>query len=182
MPMYEYYCKPCHTIFSFLARTANVTSRPACPRCGGDIQKQVSSFAFSQKMKGAEKLPFSTQQAEEGVKKLKNEIDRLKSEESPQRAEKFKKNFERWSGVKTPVRRAGDLVGNMLDRPTIIVGTLDGLNKHVPILAQRYSLPLERVSFLDEQGFICVPIHGETASHVRVIVPHLLVIGRTPRG
>jgi Sec-independent protein translocase protein TatA len=51
-------------------------------------------------MKGAEKLPFSTQQAEEGVKKLKNEIDRLKSEETPQRAEQFKKNFERWSGVK----------------------------------------------------------------------------------
>ena len=100
MPIYEYYCKPCHTIFSFLARTANVTSRPACPRCGGYIQKQVSSFAFSQKMKGAEKLPFSTQQAEEGVKKLKNEIDRLKSEETPQRAEQFKKNFERWSGVK----------------------------------------------------------------------------------
>ncbi len=100
MPMYEYYCKPCHTIFSFLARTANVTSRPACPRCGGDMQKQVSSFAFSQKMKGTEKLPFSTQQAEEGVKKLKNEIDRLKSEETPQRAEQFKKNFERWSGVK----------------------------------------------------------------------------------
>ena len=100
MPMYEYYCKPCHTIFSFLARTANVTGRPACPRCGGDIQKQVSSFAFSQKMKGTEKLPFSTQQAEEGVKKLKNEIDRLKSEETPQRAEQFKKNFERWSGVK----------------------------------------------------------------------------------
>ena len=100
MPIYEYYCKPCHTIFSFLSRTANVTSRPACPRCGGEIHKQVSSFAFSQKMRGTESLPFSTQQAEEGVKKLKNEIDRLKSEESPQRAEKFKKNFERWSGVK----------------------------------------------------------------------------------
>ncbi len=100
MPIYEYYCKPCHTIFSFLSRSANVTTRPACPRCSGELHKQVSSFAFSQKMRGTESLPFSSQQAEEGVKKLKNEIDRLKSEESQQRAEKFKKNFERWSGVK----------------------------------------------------------------------------------
>lgn len=100
MPIYEYYCTPCHTIFSFLSRTANLSRKPACPRCGGELQKQVSSFAFSQKMKGTESLPFSTRQAEEGVKKLKNEIDRLKSEESPQRADQFKKNFERWSGVK----------------------------------------------------------------------------------
>ena len=100
MPIYEYYCKPCHTIFSFLSRTTNANKKPACPRCSGELQKQISSFAFSQKMRGTESLPFSTQQAEEGVKKLKNEIDRLKSEESPQRAEKFKKNFERWSGVK----------------------------------------------------------------------------------
>jgi putative FmdB family regulatory protein len=100
MPIYEYYCKPCHTIFSFLSRTANVSRQPACPRCGGELHKQVSSFAFSQKMRGTENLPFSTQQAEEGVKKLKNEIDRLKSEETPQRAEQFKKKFEHWAGVK----------------------------------------------------------------------------------
>jgi putative FmdB family regulatory protein len=100
MPLYEYYCTPCHTIFSFLSRTANVSRQPACPRCGGELKKQVSSFAFSQKMRGTEKLPFAAKQAEEGVKKVKTEIDRLKSEESPQRAEQFKKNFERWAGVK----------------------------------------------------------------------------------
>jgi putative FmdB family regulatory protein len=100
MPLYEYYCKPCHTIFSFLSRTAHVARQPACPRCGGALRKQVSSFAFSQKMRGTESLPFATQRAAEGVKKVKGEIDRLKSEESPQRAEQFKKNFERWSGVK----------------------------------------------------------------------------------
>jgi len=100
MPLYEYYCKPCHTIFSFLSRTANVSKQPACPRCGGELQKQVSSFAFSQKMRGTESLPFAAKQAEDGVKKVKGEIDRLKSEASPQRAEQFKKNFERWSGVK----------------------------------------------------------------------------------
>lgn len=100
MPLYEYYCKPCHRIFSFLARSAAVTTQPACPRCGGELTKQVSAFSFSQKMRGAENLPFDAQRAEEGVKKLKTEIDRLKSEESPQRAEQFKKKFERWSGVR----------------------------------------------------------------------------------
>lgn len=100
MPLYEYYCAACHTIFSFLARTANVKAQPACPRCGGELRKQVSSFSFSQKMRGVENMPVDSRQTEEGVKKLKNEIDRLKSEESPQRAEQFKKKFERWSGVR----------------------------------------------------------------------------------
>jgi putative FmdB family regulatory protein len=100
MPIYEYYCKPCHTIFSFLAKSARVSRKPVCPRCGGGLRKQVTSFAVSQKMRGTESLPFSTKQAEEGVKKLKTEIDRLKSEETPQRAEQFKKKFERWAGVK----------------------------------------------------------------------------------
>ena len=98
MPLYE--CMPCHTIFSFLSRTATTSAQPACPRCGGELKKQVSVFSFSQRMQGAEQLPFAAKQAEEGVRKVKTEIDRLKSEESPQRAEQFKKNFERWSGVR----------------------------------------------------------------------------------
>lgn len=99
MPLYEYYCPACHMIFSFLARTASVKTQPVCPRCGGELHKQVSAFSFSRKMKGVENMPVDSRQAEEGVKKLKHEIDRLKSEESPQRAEQFKKKFERWSGV-----------------------------------------------------------------------------------
>jgi putative FmdB family regulatory protein len=48
MPIYEYYCPPCHTIFSFLARGLNSAREPVCPRCGRQpLEKQVSRFAIS---------------------------------------------------------------------------------------------------------------------------------------
>ncbi|NLX95371.1 MAG: zinc ribbon domain-containing protein [Rhodopirellula sp.] len=34
MPIYEFYCGDCHTIYNFFARRADTTRRPACPRCG----------------------------------------------------------------------------------------------------------------------------------------------------
>ena len=47
MPIYEFYCVDCHTIFNFLSRRVNTTKRPACPRCGRPrLERQVSRFAI----------------------------------------------------------------------------------------------------------------------------------------
>ncbi|OKY75545.1 MAG: hypothetical protein BM485_07355 [Desulfobulbaceae bacterium DB1] len=45
MPIYEFYCKNCHTIFNFLSRRINTTAAPRCPRCQGQLQRQLSTFA-----------------------------------------------------------------------------------------------------------------------------------------
>jgi putative FmdB family regulatory protein len=48
MPIYEYYCRPCHTIYSFFARTTSMKIAPVCPKCGAKkLDKQVSRFAIS---------------------------------------------------------------------------------------------------------------------------------------
>jgi putative FmdB family regulatory protein len=48
MPVYEFYCADCHTIFNFLSRRVNTEKRPDCPRCGRPaLERQVSRFAFS---------------------------------------------------------------------------------------------------------------------------------------
>lgn len=113
MPLYEFYCKPCNTIFSFYSKTVNVTKKPLCPRCAKKLERRISLFSFSQKTRGTEALPFKAQQAEAGVQKLKNELDRLKDKD-PREAEQFKKKFERWSGVtldydvRTPARTADE--------------------------------------------------------------------------
>ncbi len=47
MPIYEFYCRDCHTIFNFLARTPT-DRRPACPRCGRPaLERKPSVFAVS---------------------------------------------------------------------------------------------------------------------------------------
>jgi putative FmdB family regulatory protein len=48
VPIYEFYCGKCHTVFSFFSRTVNTAKRPACPRCGlPELERQMSSFAIS---------------------------------------------------------------------------------------------------------------------------------------
>ncbi len=52
MPIYEYYCSPCHTIYSFFARSMNSDSIPKCPKCGHKrLEKKVSRFAISKGLK-----------------------------------------------------------------------------------------------------------------------------------
>jgi putative FmdB family regulatory protein len=48
MPVYEFYCDECHTIFNFFARKVITDRSPACPKCGrADLDRQVSRFAIS---------------------------------------------------------------------------------------------------------------------------------------
>jgi putative FmdB family regulatory protein len=48
MPVYEFYCADCHTIYNFLSRRVNTDKRPDCPRCGRhELERRVSLFAFS---------------------------------------------------------------------------------------------------------------------------------------
>lgn len=54
MPIYEFYCRPCHTIYSFFARKIDTETTPECPKCpqgtGAKLQRQVSRFAISKGM------------------------------------------------------------------------------------------------------------------------------------
>ena len=48
MPIYEFYCADCHTVFSFFSRTINTEKRPACPRCKRPkLERRMSRFAIS---------------------------------------------------------------------------------------------------------------------------------------
>lgn len=61
MPVYEFYCPDCHTIFNFFSRRVNTEKRPPCPRCGRpELERQVSRFAISkgrQEVEGDDHMP-----------------------------------------------------------------------------------------------------------------------------
>ncbi len=48
MPIYEFYCRDCHTIFNFFSRRIDTETTPSCPKCQlPQLQRQVSLFSVS---------------------------------------------------------------------------------------------------------------------------------------
>ncbi len=48
MPIYEFYCENCHTLYSFFARRVDTTTVPACPKSKlHALRRQMSRFAIS---------------------------------------------------------------------------------------------------------------------------------------
>ncbi len=46
MPIYEFYCDECNTIFNFFSSRVNTEKRPLCPRCNqGPLERIISTFA-----------------------------------------------------------------------------------------------------------------------------------------
>ena len=46
MPIYEFYCPDCHTVFSFFSATVDTAAQPACPKCGRpELGRRPSRFA-----------------------------------------------------------------------------------------------------------------------------------------
>lgn len=52
MPIYEFFCDQCNTVFNFFSSRINTDKRPDCPKCGKlEIQKMMSTFATIGKAK-----------------------------------------------------------------------------------------------------------------------------------
>ncbi len=46
MPIYEFYCKKCNTIFNFFSGSVNTDKKPECPGCGKvKLERRMSSFS-----------------------------------------------------------------------------------------------------------------------------------------
>ncbi|MCP4714539.1 MAG: zinc ribbon domain-containing protein [Deltaproteobacteria bacterium] len=98
MPIYEYYCEPCNTVFSFYSKTINVSKQPDCPQCQAGLTKYVSSFSMGGSTKGPEDMPMSSERIEAGMQKFSTEIEKIKDRD-PREAARMRKNFETMAGV-----------------------------------------------------------------------------------
>ncbi len=46
MPIYEFYCRKCNTLYSFFSKSVNTEKVPRCPRCGKvRLERRMSIFA-----------------------------------------------------------------------------------------------------------------------------------------
>ena len=96
MPIYEFYCQQCHTIFNFFSRTINTTKTPNCPRCKTPkLARQMSAFAITGRAKedddGLDDLPFDESKMEKAMAVLAAEADNINEDDPRQGANLMRK-------------------------------------------------------------------------------------------
>lgn len=113
MPIYEFYCKDCHTIFNFFSRTIDTDTVPACPKCHTQrMTRQVSRFAVTGRAseKTDEDLPIDEQKLERAMAMLGSEAEHLNEDDPRQAANLMRKltdmtGLELGPGMREALRR-----------------------------------------------------------------------------
>jgi len=103
MPIYEFYCHDCNTIFNFFSRKINTSKRPACPKCGkARLEKQVSVFSTASggeaRGDSGEDLPIDEKKMESAMTALAAEAERV-NENDPRQAANLMRKFSRMTGI-----------------------------------------------------------------------------------
>ncbi len=95
MPIYEFYCEDCNTIFNFFSKTINTTKKPKCPKCKTrKLSRQMSAFSFTGKAKedsDMDDLPFDESKMEKAMQMLAGEAENINEDDPRQAADLMRK-------------------------------------------------------------------------------------------
>lgn len=102
MPIYEFYCEKCNTLYNFFSRSVNTDKIPLCPRCQTvSLKRQMSVFAKLSRDRGEsdeESLPFDETKMEKAMAMLASEADRI-DENDPRQAAKLMRKLTDAAGM-----------------------------------------------------------------------------------
>jgi putative FmdB family regulatory protein len=102
MPIYEFYCKDCHTVFNFFSKVVNTTKRPKCPQCKvRTLSRQVSMFAVTGRAKSgddADDLPMDEAAMGRAMEVLAREAERI-DENDPRQAANLMRKLTDMTGI-----------------------------------------------------------------------------------
>lgn len=95
MPIYEFYCADCNTIFNFFSSRVNTEKRPMCPKCGsGPLDRLMSRFAVLKGAKGEDDVgmpDLDESKLEEAMSVLEREAENLNEDDPRQGAKLMRK-------------------------------------------------------------------------------------------
>jgi len=114
MPIYEFYCGRCNTLFNFFSKTINTAARPACPKCNSaPLERRMSAFAVTGRAKeagGTDDLPLDESRMEQAMQMLAGEADKINEDDPRQAANLMRKlsdmtGMELGAGMQEALRR-----------------------------------------------------------------------------
>jgi putative FmdB family regulatory protein len=102
MPIYEFYCEKCNTIFSFFSRSVNTTKNPDCPKCRRTLKRQMSIFAKvsrGREESSGDGMPqLDEAKMEKAMAMLAGEAERI-SEDDPRQAAQLMRKLTDATGL-----------------------------------------------------------------------------------
>ncbi len=103
MPIYEFLCPECNTIFKFFSRTVSTEKRPSCPHCKKNIlERQISLFATtsgkSESEDSMDNFPIDETKMEHAMQKLMGEAENI-NEDDPRQAAKLMQKLSSMTGL-----------------------------------------------------------------------------------
>ena len=104
MPIYEFYCARCNTIYNFFSQAVNTSKIPVCPKCKNvRLTRQMSVFA---KISGGEKADDNHPFLGMDEKKMEKELVKFASlaekvkDDDPRTAAQMMRKFTEMTGMK----------------------------------------------------------------------------------
>lgn len=102
MPIYEFYCQDCNTLFNFFSRSVNTKKTPICPKCRKvKLSRQMSAFAITGKAAESDvmdDLPIDESRMEKAMTMLAAEADRI-DENDPKQAANLMRRLTDMTGL-----------------------------------------------------------------------------------
>jgi len=103
MPIYEFYCEQCNTVYNFFSRTVNTEKIPFCPTCETvALKRQMSVFAKitsgREEPAGEDMPPMDESRMEKAMAMLANEMDGM-DEEDPRQAVRLMRKLSDMTGL-----------------------------------------------------------------------------------
>jgi putative FmdB family regulatory protein len=104
MPIYEFYCHKCNTVYNFFAKSADTDKIPYCPRCKRiRLKRQMSVFAKVSRGKdqegpGDDMPPIDEAKMEKAMAMLAGEADKI-NEDDPRQAANLMRKLSEATGL-----------------------------------------------------------------------------------
>lgn len=105
MPIYEFYCRKCDTVYNFFSRSANTEKVPYCPHCQTvRLKRQVSLFARISGRSESDGLeerampPLDEAKMEKAMAMLAREAEKM-NEDDPRQAAQLMRKLTDTAGI-----------------------------------------------------------------------------------
>lgn len=102
MPIYEFLCASCNTLFNFFSARIDTEARPECPKCSQPLERRPATFATLKHRDDGEPDPFAgldESALDSAMESIAGELESAGDDEDPRVMANLLRKFGQASGL-----------------------------------------------------------------------------------